>query len=97
MLNNVNDITKINIDEMIDKTTSTFVDSARHLKMVKPKHKTKKLKKQNNKPWFTPDCKRDRKYFYKAKHKDSPTKRNQTSTTDRKKQQKIKKKQLKNV
>ena len=37
MLNNVNDITRINIDEIIDKTTSTFVDSARHLKMVKPR------------------------------------------------------------
>ena len=95
MLNNVNDITRINIDEIIDKTTSTFVDSARHLKMVKPKHKTKKLKKQNNKPWFTSDCKRDRNYFYKAKHKDSPTKRNQTSTADRKKAAKTYKKTTK--
>ena len=92
MLNNINDVKHNDIDEIINQTTNIFVDTARHLDMVKLKRNNKQIKRQNNKPWFNTECRKKRKIFYKAKQKDTGNGRDHITTRERKNAAKIYKK-----
>ena len=97
MLDNINNVTINDLDNIIDHTTNIFINSARNLNMVKVKHKSKKRKKENNKPWFNFECKKDRKSFYKAKHRDSRSGQDDDATAERKRVVKNTKKLFKKV
>ena len=86
LLENTQNTTKNEMEKLVKDTTELFVDTARHLDMIKTKtNTTNKKKRRLNKPWFNSDCKRDRNAFFAAKHKHNSNKEDQNAKNDRKK------------
>ena len=71
MLNDIDNLTQENVDDVVNMISLVFDGSARKCKMKKKCYGNIRLYTRNNenKPWFSKDCEVKRKEYFNAKNK----------------------------